>query len=191
MFIVLDARSGYWQVKLDKKISLLTTFTTPFGCYRFTRLPFGVNSAQDVFEKEIDRTYRGLADVDANVNDILVYGKDREDHDAKLDAVLCRTRERGITLNPDKCIFSTNRVTYFGHVLSADGLRPDPVKMQGIREMPPPTTRDELETILGIVTYLGKFALNLADVTITLRDLTKEVNEFIWDTVRENAYEDM
>ena len=104
VFTVFDATSGYWQVKLDKKSSLLTTFNTPFGRYRFTRLPFGVNSAQDVFQKEIDLTYEGLPGVAAIVDDILVYGKNQEDHDAKLEAVLRRTRERGIKLNPDKCV---------------------------------------------------------------------------------------
>ena len=66
-------------MKLDKKSSLLTTFNTPFGRYRFTRLPFGVNSAQDVFQKEIDLTYKGLPGVAAIVDDILMYGKNQED----------------------------------------------------------------------------------------------------------------
>ena len=154
VFTVLDATSGYWQVKLDKKSSLLTTFNTPFGRYLFTRLQFGVNSAQDVFQKEIDLTYEGLPGVAAIVDDILVYGKNQEDYDAKLEAVLRRTRERGIKLNPDKCVFRTNQVTQFGHIWSADGLRPDPVKTQGIRDMPSPTSREELETVLGMATYL-------------------------------------
>ena len=158
VFTVLGATSGYWQVKLDKKSSLLTTFNTPFGRYRFTRLPFGVNSAQDVFQNEIDLTYDGLTGVAAIVDDILVYGKNQEDHDAKLEAVLCRTRERGIKLNPDKCIFRTNQVTYVGHIWSAGGLRPDPVNTQGIRYMPSPTSNEELETVLGMATYVGKFA---------------------------------
>ena len=188
VFTVLDATSGYWQVKLDKKSSLLTTLNTPFGRYRFTRLPFGVNSAQDVFQKEIYLTYEGLPGVAAIVDDILVYGKNQEDHDVKLEAVLRRTRERGIKLNPDKCVFRTNQVTYFGHIWSADGLRPDPVKTQGIRDMPSPTSREELETVLGMATYLGKFAPNLSDVTAPLRDLTKKENAFIWDAVSEKAY---
>ena len=71
------------------------TFNTPVRRYRFTRLAFGMNSAQDVFQKEVDQTYEGLVGVDEVVDDILVYGKDREDHDAKLEAVLRRTRERG------------------------------------------------------------------------------------------------
>ena len=93
MFAVLDATSGYWQVKLNKKSSLLTTFNTLFGLYRFTQLPFGVNSARYVFRKEIDLTYEVLSSVVAIVDDILVYDNNRKDHDAKLDAVLRRTRE--------------------------------------------------------------------------------------------------
>ena len=150
-----------------------------------------MNSEQDVFQKEIDLTYEGLPGVAAIVDDILVYGKNQEDHDAKLEAVLRRTRERGIKLNPDKCVFRTNQVTYFGHIWSADGLRSDPVKTQGIRDMLLPTSKEELETVLGMATYLGKFAPNLTDVTAPLRDLTKKENAFIWDAVSEKAYNNM
>ena len=120
-----------------------------------------------------------------------MYGKNQEDHDAKLEAVLRRTRERGIKLTPDKCVFRTNQVTYFGHICSADGLRPDPVKTQGIRDMPSPTSREELETVLGMATCLEKFAPNLSDVIAPLRDLTKKENYFIWDAVSETAYNSM
>ena len=84
-------------------------------------------------------------------------------------------------------------MTYFGHihVWSADGLRPDPVKTQGIRDMPSPTSREELETVFGMATYLGKFAPNLSDVTAPLRDLTKNENAFIWDAGSEKAYNNM
>ena len=107
----------------------------------------------------------------------------------KLDVVLRKTGEKGVRLNPDNCTFRTNHVTYFGHILSADGLPSDPVKTPGIREMPPPTTRDELDTVFGMVTYLGKFVPNLADVTAQLRDATKKENEFIWDAVKDRACE--
>ena len=112
-------------------------------------------------------------------------------HDAKLEAVPRRTREREIKQNPDKCVFRANQVTYFGNIWSADGLRPDPVMTQGIRDLPLPTSRAELETVLGMATYLGKFASNLSDVTAPLRDLTKKENDFIWDAVGGQAYNSM
>ena len=150
-----------------------------------------MNSAQDVFQKEIDLTYEGLPAVAAIVDDILVYGKNLNDHDAKLEAMLRRTRGRGFKLNPNKCVFPTNQVTFFGHAWSADGLRPDPVKTQCIRDMPSPTSREELETVLGMATYLGNVAPNLSDVTPPLRDPTKKENDFVWDIVSEEAYNNM
>ena len=79
-----------------------------------------------------------------------------------------------------------HQVTYYGHILLADGLRSDPVKIQVIHDMPPLTPRDYLETVLGMTTYLGKFAPNVSDITAPLRDLTKD-NEFIWDAVKEKG----
>jgi len=59
-FSVLDATPGYWQIKLDEESSLLTTFNTPFGRYRFTRMPFGKHSAQEVFQRTIDMAFEGI-----------------------------------------------------------------------------------------------------------------------------------
>jgi hypothetical protein len=80
-FSVLDAKSGYWQIKLDGESAKLTTFNTPFGRYHFTRLPFGIHSSQDVFQKKVDEIYEGLNGVAAIVDDILVFRKTQEEHD--------------------------------------------------------------------------------------------------------------
>lgn len=92
-FSVLDARSGYWAMKLSEESSFLTTFNTPFGRYRFLRLPFGISSAQDEFQRRVDETYEGLKGVAAIVDDILVFGRTKEEHDENLRAILQRTRE--------------------------------------------------------------------------------------------------
>ncbi len=80
------------------------------------------------------------------------------DHDHNLEQCLKRCRENGIKLNPDKTEIGLTEVQYFGHILSADGLKPDPYKVAAIRDMKPPENRSELETILGMITYLSKFA---------------------------------
>ncbi|XP_033759886.1 uncharacterized protein K02A2.6-like [Pecten maximus] len=89
-FTKLDARSGYWALKLDHKSSLLTTFNTPYGRYCFLRMPFGIRSAQDEFQRVIDESFEGLRGVSTIVDDILVYGKTRHEHDSNLRAVLNR-----------------------------------------------------------------------------------------------------
>lgn len=113
-FSILDARSGYWAIKLSEESSLLTTFNTTFGRYRFLRLPFGIVSAQDEFQRRVDETYEGLRGVAGIVDDIVVFGKTKEEHDRNLRAMLSRTRERGMRLNPEKCCICVPEVSYIG-----------------------------------------------------------------------------
>lgn len=116
-------------------------------------------SPQDEFQRRVDETYEGLRGVACIVDDIVVFGKAKQEHDTNLRAMLNRTRERGIRLNPDKCRIS--EVSYFGHKLTANGLKPDPLKVKTIRDMPPPTNEIELETVLGTVNYLARFPMSL------------------------------
>lgn len=116
-------------------------------------------------------------------------GTTKQEHDTNLRAMLNRTRERGIRLNPDKCHFCISEVSYFGHKLTADGLNPDPLKVKAIRDMPPPTSEAELITVLGMVNYLARFAPNLADACAPLRHLLRQGTEFKWDSTHENAFQ--
>ncbi|XP_013889783.1 uncharacterized protein K02A2.6 [Austrofundulus limnaeus] len=154
-FSVLDARSGYWAVKLTEESSKLTTFNTVFGRYRFLRLPFGLKSAQDVFKHKVGETYEGLQGVVAIVDDILVYSKTKEEHNQNLRAVLQRSRERGVKLNAEKSIIRASEVSYFGHRITKNGIKPDPANMAAVRDMEPPRNKTELETILGMIKYLS------------------------------------
>ena len=101
-FTKLDARSGYWTIKLDNDSSYLTTFNTPYGRYRFLRLPFGLKSAQVEFQCKIDYCYAGLRGAVAIVDDVLVNGKTRAEHDYNLKAALQRAGQMGIKLNDEK-----------------------------------------------------------------------------------------
>ncbi|XP_026054529.1 uncharacterized protein K02A2.6-like [Carassius auratus] len=190
-FSVLDAKSGYWAIKLSESSSKLTTFNTVVGRYRFLRLPFGLVSAQDEFQRKIDETYEGLDGVAAIVDDILVFGKTKEEHDANLRAVLVRTREKGVRLNPDKSVICVPEVSYFGHKLTREGIKPDPEKISAIRDMSPPKNKSELETILGMVNYLSRFAPNLSEINAPMRQLLKQSSEFVWDATQMTAFEKM
>lgn len=190
-FSVLDARSGYWAIKLSNESSMLTTFNTVFGRYRFLRLPFGIISAQDEFQRRVDETYEGLSGVAAIVDDVLVFGKTKLDHDRHLRAMLQRTRERGVRLNPDKCHICVSAVSYFGHTLSHEGIKPDPQKVNAVQEMQPPRNKAELETILGMVNYLSRFAPHLSEINAPLRQLLKHDSEFVWDAIHDGAFKRM
>ena len=100
-FTVLDATFGYWAMLLSKESSILTTFQTPYGRYRYLRMPFGICSAQEVFQKKMDRTFKGLPGVHIIVDDILVAGSTVEEHDGRLRATLDTARKNGIKFNKE------------------------------------------------------------------------------------------
>ena len=188
-FTKLDARSGYWAIKLSNQSSFLTTFNTPFGRYRYLRLAFGLKSSQDEFQRKIDECLEGLSGVVAIVDDTLVYGRTREEHDQNLCNVIKRSLEKGIRFNEDKLVVGVQQVEYFGHILTAQGVKASPNKVSAVRNMDPPTNRSELETFLGMINYLSKFCPNLAELTSPLRRLLAKDVEFAWDKPQADAFQ--
>ena len=136
---------------------MLTTFNTPFGRYRYLRLPMGIRSSQDLFQRKVDETFESLPGVTSICDDVLVFGRTRTEHDRNLRNVLEKSRETGLRFNPDKIQIGLTSVKYYGHVISSDGLKPSPDKLSAILNMPNPTNRAELETLLDMITYLTKF----------------------------------
>ena len=173
-FSKCDASSGYWQVKVDDESADLLTFGTPFGRYRFKRLPFGIHSASEVFQAEVASIIANLTGCINSQDDIIVWGTTREEHDARLRSVLTRIRTSGLKLNRRKCIFAATSLTFLGHTLSPEGVQPDPSKVEAIIQMPLPESKSDLQRFMGMVNYLGKFIPNLSHVTAPLRQLLKK-----------------
>ena len=179
-FSIVDARSGYWNIKLDHESSLCTTFNSPHGRYRFLRLPFGLICTQDIFQKKVDKAFGDLPGVTGIADDIVIYGRDLSDHDANLRAVMERARETGLRFNADKCKIRCTEIPFFGNVISASGLKPDPRKIEAITNMDPSPCLADLQTFLGMVQFLSRFIPQLASLSACLWDLTKKDSEFQW-----------
>ena len=179
-FSIVDARSGYWNIKLDYESSLCTTFNSPHGRYRFLRLPFGLICAQDIFQKKVDEAFGDLPGVTGIADDIVIYGRDLSDHDANLRAVMERARETGLRFNADKCKIRCTEIPFFGNIISASGLKPDPQKIEAITNMDPSPSLADLQTFLGMVQFLSRFVPQLASLSACLWDLTKKDSEFQW-----------
>ena len=189
IFSKLDANSGFWQVHLQEDSALLTTFITPFGRFCYNRLPFGITSAPEYFQKRMHEVLLGLEGVICMMDDILVYGCDQEEHNSRLMAVLERLKQAGVTLNKDKCSFSVDRVTFLGHVIDKAGVHPDPKKVEAIQLMTSPRSPSDVRRFLGMVTQLGKFTHNLAETSKPLRDLLGKKNAWCWDEPQETAFQ--
>ena len=180
IFSKLDASAGYWQVKVDEASSDLLAFNTPFGRFKFKRLPFGVHCASEVFSKRISEILDGLDGVAHIQDDIIVWGTDQENHDNNLSKVLERIKESGLKLNKKKCEFGIREIKYVGHIFSDKGLCIDPSKVEAIRNMPVPQTVAEVHRFLGMVAYLGKFIPNLSSNTAELRKLLETKENWNW-----------
>lgn len=190
MFSVLDAKRSFWQIPLDHKSSMLTTFSSPFGRYRFLRMPFGINSASEVFQRSMEQIFDGYP-CEIIVDDIIIAGKDVAEHDANLRKVLNRVREVNLRLNPLKCKFRLSQVGYVGHVFTSEGLKADPSKTSAIKEMPVPADVPALQRFLGMVNYLGKFIPNFSQLSAPLRQLTHKDTEWTWHEQQQKAFEDL
>ena len=130
----------------------------------------------------------GLDGVVCQMDDVLVYGRDRAEHDARVTAVLERIKSAGATLNPDKCEFGKTCLKFLGHMIDQSGIQADPDKTAAIVQMSPPTTVSELRRFMGMVNQLGKFTPRLAELTQPLRELLSKSNTWVWGPAQKRAF---
>ena len=173
IFSVLDAESGFHQIPLAVKSRPLTTFICHIGLFQFKRLPFGIACAPEVFQRVMNDLLAGIPGVHVYIDDILVSGSDMDEHDNRLRQVVERLDKAKLKLNWSKCQLRQDKVKYLGHILDECGVHPDPNKVKAIMEMPDPSGLADIQRILGMLTYLGKFLPGLADATAPLRRLAR------------------
>ena len=194
IFTVLDAKDGFHQVKLDEASSHLTTFWTPFGRFRYLRMPFGT---PEEFQRRMHTALQGLPGVEVIADDILVYGCGttdevcQRDHDANLDRLLQRARDKNLKFNRQKLRLCLPEVTYMGHRLTKEGLSPDTSKVRAIQEMPQPDSKKSVERFLGCLQYLARFLPQLSQVAAPLRQLTEQSAIFTWQSQQEEAFQSL
>ena len=188
LFSKLDANSGFWQIPLANESKLLTTFITPFGRFCFNKLSFGISSAPEIFQRQMNEVLSGLPGVLCHIDDILVYGQDAAEHESRLQATLKRIQSAGITLNEGKCQFNQSRVTFLGYVIDKDGISPDPKKTAAIQEMPQPSSVTELRRFMGMVNQMSKFSPKIAHLSKPLRELLSPKTMWVWTATQNDAF---
>ena len=188
IFSKLDANSGFWQIPLSEESRPLTTFMSPFGRYWFNKLPFGISSAPELFQKRMSTILRGLEGVVCQMDDVLVFGHTTAEHDKRLMAALKRIKEAGVTLNRDKCSFGQRQIKFLGHVITQQGISADPDKIKAMTEMKVPKTVTDLRRFLGVVNHLHKFSPNLATLAQPLQELLCKNRQWKWEASQESAF---
>ncbi|XP_046573838.1 uncharacterized protein K02A2.6-like [Haliotis rubra] len=157
VFSKVDLNQGYNQLELSEESRYITTFATHPGLFRYKCLNFGINSAAEVFQETIRQAVSGLPGVINISDDILIHGCGPEEHDSNLKGLFQLMREKGLTLNPEKCVFNQASIEFFGHVFSGQGITPSEAKLSSIMDMPSPKNATELKEELKKATTLSYF----------------------------------
>ena len=180
IFTTLDLTSGFWQIPLADDCVDLTTFITPFGRFRFKRLPFGITSAPEIFQRRLQQLMDDIPNVLVFIDDIIVFGTTLAKHDEALGKVTDRLKTAGLTLNDRKCRFRQHEVKFLGHCVSSSGVQPDAEKLAAIAKLPAPNDVEDLRRALGLFTFLAKFLPELATVAAPLRRLLRKDSIWTW-----------
>jgi len=141
-FSKLDAKAGYWSVKLDEKSQLLTTFRSPLGPkYCFCRMPFGLSTSQDDDQRKMDEITEEMPKVASIADDLCVVGDSEQEHDENLIKLIDKAVESGLVFNSDKCMIKQSSIEFFGNLYTDQGVKPDPKRCETSDVCPSPKIR--------------------------------------------------
>ena len=185
----LDLAQAYHQLPLHEDSRYITTFNTHVGLFHYTRLNYGTNAAMEIFQHVLQQNQQGISGVLNLADDIFIFAKTRDEHDASLQNCLERLKDRGLTLNPKKCKFWQSSISFFGEIFSHQGTRPDPKRVEDLENASVPITAKDVRSLLGMVNYSAKYIPNYATLTAPSRELTKKTVVLAWKTEHQEAFE--
>lgn len=174
----IDLSHAYQQLEVDEKTQEMLTLSTHKGLFQPKRLMYGVASAPGIFQREIEKVMQGLDKVACFLDDIIIGGRNLEEHVKLLREVLNRLKESGLTVNAKKCTLFKRMLKYLGFLISKDGIKTDPEKISAITEVSVPQNKAELQAFLGMISHIIKFLPNATDLLHPLYDLLKKDASF-------------
>lgn len=189
-FSVFDLASGFHQIPMSEADAQKTAFSTPFGHYEFKRMPFGLKNAPATFQRLMDKVLSGLQGIELFVylDDIVIYASSLTEHNKKFSKLAERLRSANLRLQPDKCEFLRKEVAYLGHIISEQGVKPDPQKIEAVKRFPRPKNPKNIKQFLGLAGYYRRFLNNFSKTAKPLTALLKKDQTFEWREPQETAF---
>ena len=191
VFSKLDLKSAYHQIELHPSCRHLTVFRAGNRLMRYKRLTMGSLPASGELNNRLKPLIETIPDADIIHDDIVISSPNLESHNATLHQVLTVLRESGLTLNRSKCIFSADSIPFWGFIVTADGLKPDPEKCQALQTAERPRTKEELTSFLCMIRSNGDFIPDLATMTANLRAMTAKNATFCWTDAHDQEFENV
>ena len=189
-FSRIDLKSGYHQIRILPSDVHKTAFRTSFGLYEFLVMPFGLTNAPATFNRMMDRIFRShRAFVGTFFDDIIVFSQDEESHRKHLMVVFEELRRNRLVINGKKSEFFMEEIHFLGHIVSKDGVRMDPAKIEAIQSWPDPKTVHEVRSFMGLSSYYRRYIRHFAEFASPLHALTKKNVVFRWTTKEIEAFQ--
>ncbi|UYV77576.1 K02A2.6-like [Cordylochernes scorpioides] len=177
-YTVLDVKSAYWHVPVANECRDLLVMATPFGKFRYNRLPFGLNISAQIFVEMMTNIFKNSFRNVTYVDDLLIYADSIEEHNEKLKGILEIARRNNIKFDLTKAQICKKEVSFLGHMISKNGIDPEPNKVDKVINLKKPEDKKSLQRVMGLYNYLGKFIPNLAASTSNIRGILKK--NLVW-----------
>ena len=191
VFSKIDLRSGYHHLRIKDADFHKMAFRMRYGHYEFLVMSFGLTNALAVFMDLMNRVFRPYVDqfIMVFIDDILVYLKDQEDHDTHLQVVLETLRKEQLYAKLSKCEFWLREVSFIGHIVSEEGIRVDPKKIEVIIEWKPPRNVMEVRSFLGLVGYYRRIVKGFSMIRASMTRLLQKNVRFEWSKKCQVSFE--
>jgi hypothetical protein len=179
---MIDGFSGYNQVSILHEDREKMTFTTPWGTFMYAQIPFGLMNAGVTFQRAMDIAFIREKDkfVVVYLDDITLFSKYDKEHCCHLRKVFLKCRSFGISLNPKKSLFTMQEGKLLGHIVSVEGFRIDPGRVEAIQALSILRSRKEVQSFLGKINFLRRFFPNFAEEVKLITTMLRKGNEVRW-----------
>jgi hypothetical protein len=188
-FTELDLSHAYEQMLVDENSKEFLTINTHKGLYRYNRLPYGVVSAPDIFQRMMEGLLHGIPHVGVLLVNVLITGTTEEEHLMNIEAVLKCLSDAGLRLRASKWQFMKPSLVCLGHHIDAKGFHPVAAKVKAIQDAPAPINVTELKSFLGMGNFYGKFLPNLSSTIEPLHELLSKGTRWVWRSRQQEAYD--
>ena len=190
-FSTFDLTSGYYQIPLKSGDVPKSAFVCKYGHYEMTRMPFGLNNAAGTFQRTMELALQGLQWVICliYIDDIVVFGRTFDEHISRVEEVLKRIKAAGLKLKADKSNMFQTSVLFLGHIVSADGVKPNPTNIAKVVDWPRPKTAKQIRQFVALGSYYHRFVKDFATMVRPMVELTKKGRKFIWSEACDRSFQ--
>ncbi|GJY78027.1 putative reverse transcriptase domain-containing protein [Tanacetum coccineum] len=191
VYLKIDLRSGYHQLRVRKEDIPKTAFRTRYGHYEFQVMPFGLTNAPAVFMDLMNRVCKPYLDkfVIVFIDDILIYSKNKQEHEEHLKQILELLKKEELYAKFSKCEFWISKVLFLGHMIDSEGIHVDPAKIESIKDWTSPKSPTEIRQFLGLAGYYRRFIEGFSKIAKPMTKLTQKKVKFEWGDKQEAAFQ--